>query len=255
MPRVMTIWLPRWPVQRRLIERPEWRKRPVFVCRREARGLMTVASWAWVEPPKRRRAAIQPGMPLAEGYDAASFKQSLIDIDTTDVAVYRIELEKTISNAEAAGMDVTTMMQTAIAAGVTPASLTSTAVKFYPATDVVALAILGGGDAAEIINLAFMSGAEPGEIEAGALAAGVDPGEASTLVNAAKNLLIDSGEPMGDVAAEEEAAAMTPGEEIGAGEPAVPNVGGPVGGDGPGSALPLDALPVGGEEPAEASPS
>jgi protein ImuB len=66
MPRVMTIWLPRWPVQRRLIERPEWRKKPVFVCRREARGLMTVASWAWVEPPKRRRAAIQPGMPLAE---------------------------------------------------------------------------------------------------------------------------------------------------------------------------------------------
>jgi protein ImuB len=66
MPRVLTIWLPRWPVQRRLIERPGWRKKPVFVCRREARGLMTVASWAWVEPPKRRRAAIQPGMPLAE---------------------------------------------------------------------------------------------------------------------------------------------------------------------------------------------
>ncbi len=66
MPRVMTIWLPRWPVQRRLVERPELRKKPVFVCRREARGLMTVASWAWAEPPKRRRAAIQPGMPLAE---------------------------------------------------------------------------------------------------------------------------------------------------------------------------------------------
>lgn len=66
MPRVMTIWLPRWPVQRRLIEKPEWRKRPVFVCRRETRGLMTVVSWAWAEPPKRRRAAIQPGMSLAE---------------------------------------------------------------------------------------------------------------------------------------------------------------------------------------------
>jgi protein ImuB len=66
MSRIMTIWLPRWPVQRRLTERPDWRKRPVFVCRREARGLLTVASWAWAEPPKRRRAAIQPGMPLAE---------------------------------------------------------------------------------------------------------------------------------------------------------------------------------------------
>ena len=66
MPRVMTIWLPRWPVQRRLVENPEWRKRPVFVCRREKRGLMTVVSWAWAEPPRRRRAAIQPGMSLAE---------------------------------------------------------------------------------------------------------------------------------------------------------------------------------------------
>ena len=66
MPRVMTIWLPRWPVQRRLVEKPEWRKRPVFVCRREKRGLMTVVSWAWAEPPRRRRAAIQPGMSLAE---------------------------------------------------------------------------------------------------------------------------------------------------------------------------------------------
>ena len=66
MSRVMTIWLPRWPVQRRLVEKPEWRKRPVFVCRREKRGLMTVVSWAWAEPPARRRAAIRPGMSLAE---------------------------------------------------------------------------------------------------------------------------------------------------------------------------------------------
>jgi protein ImuB len=70
MPRVMTIWLPRWPVQRRLVERPELRKLPVFVCRREQRGIMRVVSWAWAEPPRRephrRRAAIQPGMPLAE---------------------------------------------------------------------------------------------------------------------------------------------------------------------------------------------
>jgi len=66
MPRFMTIWLPRWPVQRRLLERPELRKLPVFVCHRERRGLLTVVSWAWAEPPRRRPAAIRPGMPLAE---------------------------------------------------------------------------------------------------------------------------------------------------------------------------------------------
>ena len=54
MPRIMTIWLPRWPVQRRLLDRPELRKLPVFICRRERRGLLTVASWAWAEPPRRR---------------------------------------------------------------------------------------------------------------------------------------------------------------------------------------------------------
>ena len=59
MPRFMTIWLPRWPVQRRLLERPELRRVPVFVCRRERRGAMTVVSWAWAEPPpaEQRRAA------------------------------------------------------------------------------------------------------------------------------------------------------------------------------------------------------
>lgn len=70
MPRIMTIWLPRWPVQRRLLERPEWRAVPVFVCRRERRGLMTVVSWAWAEPPRRpagRRPRIPLGMSLAEG--------------------------------------------------------------------------------------------------------------------------------------------------------------------------------------------
>ena len=71
MPRILTIWLPRWPVQRRLVERPELRRVPVFVCRRERRGLMTVVSWAWAEPPSDRgrdgrRPRIAPGMPLAE---------------------------------------------------------------------------------------------------------------------------------------------------------------------------------------------
>jgi protein ImuB len=77
MPRFLTIWLPRWPVQRRLLARPELRKVPVFVCRRERRGAMTVVSWAWAEPPpdERRkrvvsgrsgRVAIASGMSLAE---------------------------------------------------------------------------------------------------------------------------------------------------------------------------------------------
>ena len=71
MSRILTIWLPRWAVQRRLVERPELRRVPVFVCRRERRGLMTVVSWAWAEPPSGRDAAgrrprIVSGMPLAE---------------------------------------------------------------------------------------------------------------------------------------------------------------------------------------------
>ncbi len=71
MPRIMTVWLPRWPVQRRLVERPELRRVPVFVCRGERRGLLRVVSWAWAEAPRmsagRSRARIPQGMPLAEG--------------------------------------------------------------------------------------------------------------------------------------------------------------------------------------------
>ena len=99
MPRVMTIWLPRWPVQRRLVERHEWRKRPVFVCRREKRGLMTVVSWAWAEPPRRRRVAIQPGMSLAEAmavlalaYGSAACHAAEIDAD--DPVADRAALEQ-----------------------------------------------------------------------------------------------------------------------------------------------------------------
>ncbi|MBW2218290.1 MAG: hypothetical protein JRF40_02180 [Deltaproteobacteria bacterium] len=179
------------------------------------------------------------GTAFSEGYDVESFKKSLIEIDTIDVGVYRIELEKIISKAEAEGMDVTIMMKAALEAGVTPASLTSAAIKFYPAPDVVALAILGGGDPAEIINLAIMSGAEPGEIEAGALAASVDAVEAAILVSAAKNLLIDSGEgwsgegSAGDTG-EGEGLALTPGEAVDAGAIAAPAAAGPVGGAGGG---------------------
>jgi len=69
MPRIMTIWLPRWPVQRLLVEQPSIRPQPVFVCRRNHRGLLTVAAWAWAMPPARpagRRLVIEPGMSLAE---------------------------------------------------------------------------------------------------------------------------------------------------------------------------------------------
>ena len=65
MPRIMTIWLPRWPVQRLLQEQPERRPLPVFVCRRNHRGLLAVVSWAWARATGRRP-AIRPGMSLAE---------------------------------------------------------------------------------------------------------------------------------------------------------------------------------------------
>lgn len=99
MPRIMTIWLPRWPVQRRLVERPEWRKRPVFVCRREARGLLTVVSWAWAEPPRRRRAVIGPGMPLAEAMSVLALAYGsqachAAEIDSDDPAADAAALEQ-----------------------------------------------------------------------------------------------------------------------------------------------------------------
>lgn len=63
MSRIMTIWLPRWPVQRRLLERPELRRRPVFVCRRERRGVMTVVAWAWAAPPRRTGPSVPQSVP------------------------------------------------------------------------------------------------------------------------------------------------------------------------------------------------
>jgi protein ImuB len=69
--RIMTIWLPRWPVQQRLLARPELRRVPVFVCRRERRGVMRIVSWAWARPPRlagaERRQDIPAGASLAEG--------------------------------------------------------------------------------------------------------------------------------------------------------------------------------------------
>jgi len=67
--RIMTISLPRWPVQRQLLQHPEFREYPVFVCRKNARGVLSVVSWAWVVSPARckiSRPVIQPGFSLSE---------------------------------------------------------------------------------------------------------------------------------------------------------------------------------------------
>ena len=77
MPRVMTIWLPRWPVQRRLLEHPEWRSLPVFVCRREGRGAMRVVSWLWAQAMQQSRhraggqAVIEAPVQILEGTSLA----------------------------------------------------------------------------------------------------------------------------------------------------------------------------------------
>ena len=107
MPRIMTIWLPRWPVQRRLVERPELRKVPVFVCRRERRGVMTVVSWAWAEPPRDGsrsrdrpgRASIPEGMSLAEAMAVLALTHGsrachVAEIDHDDPAADAVALEQ-----------------------------------------------------------------------------------------------------------------------------------------------------------------
>ncbi|NBT12605.1 MAG: DNA polymerase Y family protein [Planctomycetia bacterium] len=108
MSRIMTIWLPRWPVQRRLIESPALRKVPVFICRRERRGVMTIVSWAWVLPPRsvpvhagERRAAprIPPGMSLAEGMAVLALAHGsracqMAEIAADDPAADRAALER-----------------------------------------------------------------------------------------------------------------------------------------------------------------
>ena len=117
MPRIMTIWLPRWPVQRRLLERPEWRRVPVFVCRRERRGVLTVASWAWAMQPRTRSGpgsmrqaagSMQPGtastgrisegMSLAEGMAVLAMSHGSrachsAEIDHDDPAADKAALE------------------------------------------------------------------------------------------------------------------------------------------------------------------
>jgi protein ImuB len=107
MSRILTIWLPRWPVQRRLLQWPELRRRPVFVCRRERRGMMTVVNWAWVAPPHRpegpRRqpeaVRIVPGMSLAEAMAVLAMAYGsrachIAEIDHDDCVADRLALEE-----------------------------------------------------------------------------------------------------------------------------------------------------------------
>ena len=115
MSRIMTVWLPRWPVQRRLLERPELRRQPVFVCRRERRGVMTVVAWAWAAPPRREGASvsqsggaslsrtslsgIQPGMSLAEAMAVLALSHGsrachIAEVDQDDPAADLTSLEE-----------------------------------------------------------------------------------------------------------------------------------------------------------------
>lgn len=73
--RILALWLPRFPVQRRLLADPALRHAPLFVVQRQPRGVMTVACWAWAAAPapeggptRRTEGAIRPGMPLAEAF-------------------------------------------------------------------------------------------------------------------------------------------------------------------------------------------
>ena len=65
MSRIMTIWLPRWPVQRRFVERPERRQFPLIVCRMEPRGVQRVVGWAWAAA-RLKPTQIPSGQTLAE---------------------------------------------------------------------------------------------------------------------------------------------------------------------------------------------
>lgn len=109
MPRIMTIWIPKWPVQRRLVEQPERRKIPLLVCRREPRGVMTVVSMALGERVwKASRggsaaggdaaSAIRSGLSLAETLAAISIAHGsracrMAEIDADDPVADRMVLD------------------------------------------------------------------------------------------------------------------------------------------------------------------
>ncbi len=105
----MTIWIPKWPVQRRLVEQPERRKIPLLVCRREPRGVMTVVSMAlgervWKADRGGSRAEgaavspIRPGLSLAETLAAISIAHGskacrMAEIEADDPVADRMVLE------------------------------------------------------------------------------------------------------------------------------------------------------------------
>jgi len=107
--RIMTIWIPKWPVQRRLVEQPERRKIPLLVCRREPRGVMTVVSMAlgervWKADRGGSRAEgpaaspIRPGLSLAETLAAISIAHGskacrMAEIEADDPVADRMVLE------------------------------------------------------------------------------------------------------------------------------------------------------------------
>lgn len=104
----MTIWIPKWPVQRRLVEQPERRKIPLLVCRREPRGVMTVVSMAlgervWRASREASRAEgaaspIRSGLSLAETLAAISIAHGskacrMAEIEADDPVADRMVLE------------------------------------------------------------------------------------------------------------------------------------------------------------------
>lgn len=97
MSRIMTIWLPRWPVQRRLVERPERRQAPLIVCHTEPRGVQRVVGWGWAaarnKPPR-----IPCGQTLAETYAALALACGaqvchMAEVDQDDPQADRLVLE------------------------------------------------------------------------------------------------------------------------------------------------------------------
>jgi protein ImuB len=97
MPRIMTIWLPRWPVQRRLVERPERRQSPLLVCHTEPRGVQRVVGWGWAAA-RNRPPRIPCGQTLAETLAALTHACGsqvcrMAEVDQDDPQADRLVLE------------------------------------------------------------------------------------------------------------------------------------------------------------------
>ena len=60
--RILCVWLPNWPIQRLVVQRPELRRQQVLLFRRDSRrgNLVNAAS------PLARQAGCRVGMPLSE---------------------------------------------------------------------------------------------------------------------------------------------------------------------------------------------